>query len=161
MPTVEESGCDVHRDGDVTVVKGKTYPIREQLKARGGRWDPDHKAWNFDRTSPRKVMRYVQDAIDEVQGYDPKFKFFSDVEKHIDEAHEVWNEELKKKRITTQKPTLMKAGIRAFYIAHGETNPKYHYVLRYSDPVLAVIAEKAAEVLRSHGIETKHERGQK
>lgn len=28
-----------------TVITGNTYPVREGLRALGGRWDPDRKAW--------------------------------------------------------------------------------------------------------------------
>jgi hypothetical protein len=161
MPTIEDAGCEVQRDGTESVVKGNTFPIKEQLKSRGGKWDPDSKSWRFANTSPRKVERYVVDAVSEIQGNDNRFKYFSDVEPAINEAQDVWNEQLKRFGICTQSSSLSGAGVKAFYVAHGERNPKFHFVIRYSDPKLAKYAENAASVLRSFGVETKHERGTK
>jgi len=37
------------RIGNKVVVKGDTYPIRDALKASGGKWDPNEEAWIFSK----------------------------------------------------------------------------------------------------------------
>ena len=42
----------------MTLITGKTYPVREALKSLGGRWDPDRKGWEVpdDRAGEAQAL---------------------------------------------------------------------------------------------------------
>jgi len=49
-------GCQATRRSDgLYLLTGKTYWLRERLKAHGGRWDPKRKAWVVSREAAEEV----------------------------------------------------------------------------------------------------------
>jgi hypothetical protein len=44
---VKKHSLTVERVGDRSYVTGKTFAVKDELRAAGGRWDPDRKAWWF------------------------------------------------------------------------------------------------------------------
>jgi len=51
-----------------TAISGNTYPVRAQLKALGGRWDPDQKAWMVPDDKVEQARQLVAGAP---KGYVP------------------------------------------------------------------------------------------
>lgn len=44
------------------VITGNTYPVKEQLKELGGRWDPDLKGWSVPKASADYAYELVKHA---------------------------------------------------------------------------------------------------
>ena len=44
------------------VITGNTYPVKEQLKALGGRWDADRKAWMVPADQATEAQALVDAA---------------------------------------------------------------------------------------------------
>jgi hypothetical protein len=64
MTTIEENiAQNQTEDGDALVqIRGNTYPIREALKALGGRWNADDKVWEVpsSRAEEAKALANAQ-----------------------------------------------------------------------------------------------------
>lgn len=43
-------------------VSGNTYPVKDQLKALGGRWNADRKCWMIPEENANKAFALVQSA---------------------------------------------------------------------------------------------------
>lgn len=43
-------------------ITGNTYPVRRELKALGGRWDPAQQAWLIDDSRADEARAIVQRA---------------------------------------------------------------------------------------------------
>lgn len=43
-------------------VCGNTYPVKDQLKSLGGRWNPDRKCWMIPEENADKAYAIVQSA---------------------------------------------------------------------------------------------------
>lgn len=46
-----------------TLITGNTYPVREQLKALGGRWDANRKGWNVPAEKAEIACRIVNGSV--------------------------------------------------------------------------------------------------
>ncbi len=46
----------------MTKIDGNTYPVREQIKALGGKWDPTAKAWSVPDDKADEARRIVANA---------------------------------------------------------------------------------------------------
>lgn len=49
-------------------VSGNTFPVKEQLKALGGRWDAARKCWMIPEQNADKAFALVQNAPRSAQG---------------------------------------------------------------------------------------------
>jgi hypothetical protein len=47
---------------DMVPVKGNTYPVKEQLKALGGRWNADQKLWMVPSIKESEAKSIVSNA---------------------------------------------------------------------------------------------------
>lgn len=58
MTTIESNiAQNQTEDGDALVqIRGNTYPIREQLKALGGRWNADDKVWEVPASNSAEAL---------------------------------------------------------------------------------------------------------
>jgi|SRR5579859_2543135 len=45
-----------------TTITGNTYPVKDQLKALGARWNPDQKAWMVPDDKAEAARQLVQGA---------------------------------------------------------------------------------------------------
>ena len=45
---------------DMVLITGNTYPVKDQLKALGGRWDPDRGGWNVPSGRADEARRIVR-----------------------------------------------------------------------------------------------------
>jgi hypothetical protein len=45
-----------------TAITGNTYPVRESLKALGGRWNPEEKAWMVPDAKADEARKIVASA---------------------------------------------------------------------------------------------------
>lgn len=43
-------------------ITGNTYPVKDQLKALGARWNPDQKAWMVDEEKAEQARQIVAGA---------------------------------------------------------------------------------------------------
>ena len=43
------------QEGDLLIVRGSTFAVKEQLKALGGRWNPEKRFWTLPSTSASAV----------------------------------------------------------------------------------------------------------
>lgn len=50
------------------LITGNTYPVREQLRELGGRWDPRRKGWWVPRHHEQKAQQIVNSRSDEQSG---------------------------------------------------------------------------------------------
>jgi hypothetical protein len=50
-------------------ITGNTYPVRDQLKALGGKWDPAKKAWLVPAAKADEARRLVAAAPKQTGGY--------------------------------------------------------------------------------------------
>lgn len=48
---------DVTKKGEKFLIRGYTYPIKEELKALGCKWDKKEKAWTTDNLEVAKQLR--------------------------------------------------------------------------------------------------------
>ena len=46
----------------MTAIKGNTYPFRAELKALGGKWDAEQKAWLVPDSAAEKAKQLVASA---------------------------------------------------------------------------------------------------
>jgi hypothetical protein len=46
----------------VTRITGNTYPVKDQLRALGGRWNPDQKAWMVPDDKAQEAQKLVAGA---------------------------------------------------------------------------------------------------
>lgn len=53
---------------NMAVITGNTYPVREQLKALGGKWVPTVKGWQVPDAVADEARRLVGEAV---PGYKP------------------------------------------------------------------------------------------
>jgi hypothetical protein len=62
MTTIEQSiEQNQTENGDALVqIRGNTYPIRDQLKALGGRWNPDDKVWEVPASNSAEARALAQ-----------------------------------------------------------------------------------------------------
>lgn len=62
MTTIESNiAQNQTEDGDALVqIRGNTYPIREQLKALGGRWNADDKVWEVPAFNSAEARALAQ-----------------------------------------------------------------------------------------------------
>lgn len=44
------------------LITGNTYPVKEQIKALGGRWDPNAKGWRVPEGKAAAAQRLVSSA---------------------------------------------------------------------------------------------------
>lgn len=44
------------------LIVGKTYPVRDKLRALGGKWDPQAKGWRVPAASARAAQALVTDS---------------------------------------------------------------------------------------------------
>lgn len=58
MTTIESNiAQNQTEDGDALVqIRGNTYPIRDQLKALGGRWNADDKVWEVPASNSAEAL---------------------------------------------------------------------------------------------------------
>ena len=49
----------------MTLITGNTYPVREQIKALGGRWNPDQKGWMVPEDRANEARQLVSGAPQE------------------------------------------------------------------------------------------------
>lgn len=49
-------------------ISGNTYPVRDQLKALGGRWNPDQKAWTVPADQAERARELVSGSRPSVPG---------------------------------------------------------------------------------------------
>ena len=57
------------------LITGNTYPVKEQIKALGGRWDAESKGWNVPVEKADEVRRLVSGSPKSTprrSNYDPK-----------------------------------------------------------------------------------------
>lgn len=54
------------------VVTGNTYPVKDQIKALGGKWDADKKAWMVPDGKFDQAMALVSGAPKSSKPYSPK-----------------------------------------------------------------------------------------
>ena len=47
---------------DLVAITGNTYPVRDQLKSMGARWNPDAKAWMIDPGKAEQAKAIVAGA---------------------------------------------------------------------------------------------------
>jgi hypothetical protein len=45
-----------------SAITGNTYPVKDRLKALGGRWDPDQKAWIVPDEKAEEARKLVASA---------------------------------------------------------------------------------------------------
>jgi hypothetical protein len=58
MTTIEQTQTE---DGDAPVqIRGNTYPIRDQLKLLGGRWNADDKVWEVPASASANALALVK-----------------------------------------------------------------------------------------------------
>lgn len=43
----------------MTLIKGNTYPVRDQLKAMGAKWSPDNRAWLISDSLSEQARKIV------------------------------------------------------------------------------------------------------
>lgn len=46
----------------MTTISGNTYPVRDQIKALGGRWNPTSKTWSVPDDKAEQARRLVASA---------------------------------------------------------------------------------------------------
>ena len=46
----------------MTAIKGNTYPVKDQLKSLGAKWNPDAKAWMIDDEKAEEAKSIVASA---------------------------------------------------------------------------------------------------
>lgn len=46
-----------------TLITGNTYPVREQIKALGGRWDPTRKGWIVSDEKAAEARLLVESTV--------------------------------------------------------------------------------------------------
>lgn len=46
----------------MTAITGNTYPVKDQIKALGGRWDPTRKCWNVPDDKAVEARKLVESA---------------------------------------------------------------------------------------------------
>lgn len=46
----------------MVAISGNTYPVKDQLKALGAKWNPDQKAWMVDETKADQARSIVSGA---------------------------------------------------------------------------------------------------
>src|SRR5271154_2057721 len=47
-------------------ITGNTFPVKDQLKALGAKWDGDNKAWMIDASKANEARKIVANALKEV-----------------------------------------------------------------------------------------------
>jgi hypothetical protein len=62
MTTIEQTiAQNQTEDGDALVqIRGNTYPIRDQLKLLGGRWNADDKVWEVPASTSANALALVK-----------------------------------------------------------------------------------------------------
>ena len=58
-----------------TLITGNTYPVRDQLKSLGGRWDSFRKGWRVPNDKAEEARAIVEDAP---VNYQKRGKYISD-----------------------------------------------------------------------------------
>ena len=67
---VIEQGADLFGCLWAGIVEGDTYPVREELKALGGRWLPDRRAWAVPLDVYEEAKRLVEEQAQQ-EGVQP------------------------------------------------------------------------------------------
>jgi hypothetical protein len=83
MP-VSMKDLSVVQNGNIIEVHGKSYSIREDLKKRGARWNPEHKVWYFTSSTAEKVTQIIRDITGEEGDLEvqPKLSFQLDTSRN-------------------------------------------------------------------------------
>ena len=53
------------------LITGNTYPVKEQIKALGGRWNAELKGWNVPAEKADEARRLVSSSLRRRSNYDP------------------------------------------------------------------------------------------
>jgi len=43
------------------LVKGNAYPFKDELKSLGGKWNPDQKAWSFQKSMKDELDQFIEE----------------------------------------------------------------------------------------------------
>jgi hypothetical protein len=66
------------------LVKGNAYPIKDELKNLGGKWNPDLKAWSFSKSKKDELEEFIEDKGGDVSSSKQSKKIFSKNTNNVD-----------------------------------------------------------------------------